>query len=249
MEPDRVEDNNMTPVPMSPFVRFINIFYAPREVFASLTRSKWAWIAPIVLTFLIGAGSYPFLKEIIAEERVRGMENSPLFERIPESQKEEIFEQTRESILNPPWWHWVLGVFGAFVPVLIAGAIMLLIGNMILGGEVKYWMMLNVYAFSALITIPESIVKVPLMISKETMDIRTSLAIVLPSDDTSFTYAFLNSIDVFAIWIVSLTVIGMSVFMQNISVKKIAVPICIFWLVWVVIKSAMSHFLGGAFGF
>ncbi len=252
MESGRIEENseNSTAVvQMSPYLRFINIFYSPKEVFASLTTSKWAWIAPVILTFLVGLASYPLIKTIMADERVRSMETSPLFESIPESQKEEIFESTREAIVNPPWYQWVFGTLAAFIPVLVAGGIMLLIGNLILGGETKFWKMLNVYAFSSLISIPESIIKVPLIYSKETLDIRTSLAIILPSDNTaSFTYAFLNNIDIFSIWMVSLMVIGMGVYLQKISVKKIAIWISTLWLIWVCINSTMEYFLGGGFG-
>jgi hypothetical protein len=249
MESGRIEESSTAAVEMSPYLRFINIFYSPKEVFASLATSKWAWIAPVILVFLIGLASYPFVKTIIADERVRGMENSPLFERIPEAQKEEIFESTRESIVNPPWYQWILGALAAFIPVFVAGGIMLLIGNLILGGETKFWKMLNVYAFSSLISIPENIIKVPLIYSKETLDIRTSLAIILPSDSTSsFTYAFLNNIDIFSIWMVSLLVIGMGVYLQKISVKKIAVWISILWLIWVFINSTMEYYIGGGFG-
>jgi hypothetical protein len=249
MESGRIEENSTAAVEMSPFLRFINIFYSPKEVFASLATSKWAWIAPTILIFLVGLASYPFIKTIMADERVRSMETSPLFERIPEAQKEEIFESTRESIENPPWYQWILGALAGFIPVFVAGGIMLLIGNLILGGETRFWKMLNVFAFSSLISIPESIIKVPLIYSKETLDIRTSLAIILPSDSTaSFTHAFLNNIDIFSIWMVSLVVIGMGVYLQKISVKKIAVWISIFWLIWVFINSTIEYFFGGGFG-
>jgi len=249
MESGRIAESSVEAVSMSPFLRFINIFYSPKEVFASLTRSRWAWITPVIVLFVIGLATYPLMKTIIADERVRAMENSPLFQRLPESQKEEIFESTRESIINPPPYQYALGILGTFIPLLVGGGIMLLIGNIILGGETKLWAMLNVYAFASLISIPESIVKVPLILSKKSMDIRTSLAIILPGDDTaSFTYAFLNNIDIFSIWMITLVVIGMGVFLQNVSAKKIAVWVSIFWLIWVLINSTMEHFLGGGFG-
>jgi hypothetical protein len=250
MAPESLENNGIPAVTMSPLLRFVNVFISPRETFASLSRSKWAWIAPVIVTFLIGLAAYPFMKTIVADERIRNMEKSPLFERLPESQKEEIFESTRESILNPPWYNWALGIAGAFVAVLLAGALMLLVANPILGGETKLWMMMNVYAFSALIAIPEAIVKVPFVVTKQTLDIRTSLAIILPADDTSsFTYALLNNIDIFSIWMVALIVVGMSVLLPKASTNRIAVPIAFLWLIWVVINSAMEHFIGGGFGF
>ncbi|MCK4655805.1 MAG: hypothetical protein KAT85_02200, partial [candidate division Zixibacteria bacterium] len=65
---------------------------------------------------------------------------------------------------------------------------------------------------------------------------------------SSFTYAFLNNIDIFSIWMVSLVVIGMGVYLQKISVKKIAVWISILWLIWVFINSTMEYYIGGGFG-
>ncbi len=249
METREVSANGVDNVGMNPFVRFANIFYAPSEVFASLTRSKWAWIAPIIVVFVIGSAAYPLIKTIVAEERMAGMADSFLFQNLPENQKEETMERMRESILHPPWWHWLIGIVTSFIPLLIAAGIMLLVANTILGGEAKYWMMMNVYAFSSLVAIPETIVKVPLIVSKQTLDIPTSLAILLPSDASgSFTYAFLNGIDIFSIWMTVLVVIGMGVALHRVSIGKIAFPISVLWLIWIALKSVIENAFGGGFG-
>ena len=243
------EVSGLAYTPMNPFLRFINIYYSPKEVFTSLTRSKWVWIIPVVVVFLVGLACYPYMKSVMAEEIAQKMENSSLLEAMPEAERQEIVDSTRDSILNPPAWRLAIGVLGPIIGALAVGAILLLIGNIILGGRAKYAGMLNVYSFASLISIPETIIKTYLIHAKQTMDIRTSLAIILPSDDTiSFVYAFFNKIDIFTIWLLSLIVIGMAVFLPKVSTKKIAVWVCAFWLLWVVIASAVSAFTGGAVG-
>lgn len=249
MVPSEEEINGLPYLDMSPAARFMNIFVSPKETFMSLTRSKWAWIIPILIVFAVSTASYMFLKPIVVEEQLRRMENAPWFGSMSESQREEILSNTRESMENPPIWQWAIGPVAAGAITLIIAAILLLIGNIILGGDAKFVGMIHVYAFASLISVPETIIKGILVHMKQSMDVHTSLALLIPSGDTSsFLFNFLDKIDIFAIWLLAVVTIGMGVFLPKVLPKKIGIWVTSFWLVWVMLSALASKFTGGMFG-
>jgi hypothetical protein len=234
---------------MSPFLRFFSIYYAPKETFLSLTRSKWAWVVAILVSTIVITACFPFIRDIVAKDQVRKLENSSLLESLPEERRQEIIDQNREAILHPPVWQYAIGFAAPFVAALAVAAVLLMIGNVFLGGETKFSQMLTVYGFAGLIGIPEMIVKTFLISLKGSTDVATSLAIVLGSTDTSsMLYTLLNKFDIFTAWMLSVLIIGMSVFLPNVSGKKIAFWVLLFWFIWALIISLVSSFTGGAFG-
>lgn len=250
MEPTANEASELQYTEMSPFLRFFSLFYAPRETFMSLTRSKWAWVFPILITVLVATACFPFMRDILAKDQVYRLENSRLLESLPTQQRQEIIDNSRESILHPPIWQYAIGFVFPYLAALIVAAILLMIGNIFLGGNAKYFHMLTVYSFSALIGVPETIIKTLLISAKGTTDVATSLAVLLGSSDTtSFMYTLLNKFDIFTAWMISVLIIGMTVFLPRVSTRKIAIWIILFWLIWAVIISLGSSFTGGAFGF
>jgi hypothetical protein len=249
MEPTAEEVNLLPYHEMSPFLRFFSIFYAPKETFLSLTRSKWAWVIAVLVTTIVVTACFPFIRDIVAKDQVRKLENSSLLESLPKEQRQKIIDNNREAILNPPAWQYAIGFVAPFAVAAIVAAVLLMIGNVFLGGDTKYSHMLTVYGFAGLIGIPEMIVKSILISMKGSTEIATSLAIVLGSSNTgSFAYSFLNMFDVFTAWMLSVLIIGMTVFLPNVSSKKIVFWVLLFWLIWALIKSIVSSFTGGAFG-
>jgi len=249
MEPNAEEVNALPYQEMSPFLRFISIFYAPKETFMSLTRSKWAWVVAVLVTTIVVTACFPFIKDIVAKDQVRKLENSTLLQSLPQEQREEAIERNQQAILNPPIWQYAIGLVAPFAAALVVAAVLLMIGNVFLGGDAKYSQMLTVYGFAGLIGIPEMIVKTILISMKGSTDIATSLAIVLGSSDTSsMLYTLLNKFDVFTAWMLAVLIIGMDVFLPNVSVKKVAFWVLLFWFIWALIVALVSSFTGGAFG-
>lgn len=243
------EANGLAYVEMNPFMRFVNLFISPKETFQSLTRSRWAWIAPLLLSMLVGIAAYMVMKPYVVEEQLRRIEQMSFFQSMTAEQQEATMERVRDSMENPPAWQYAIMPIAAFIAVLIITGVLLLVGNIILGGQTKFINMLHVYSFSGLIAIPAWIVKTFLVMSKQNADVRTSLAVLVPSADTSsWAYAILNMADIFSIWTLTVIVIGMGVFIPNISPKKAAIWLVVFWLAWVVISTLLTKLTGVAFG-
>jgi hypothetical protein len=118
-----------------------------------------------------------------------------------------------------------------------------------MGGDSSYRSILSVYSYSALVTIPALIVKLPLIMMKETVNVQTSLALLLsPDAKDSFLYKVFSSFDIFTVWQVILVSMGLGVMYRH-STKKALTAVVILWMIWILLKSGLSTIFGGAFGF
>jgi hypothetical protein len=125
--------------------------------------------------------------------------------------------------------------------------IALLVGNTFMGGSAKYGQLLNITAWAFMINILETIVKIPLMLNKWTLEVYTGLGVLGIGEKGSFINSLLAGMDVFAIWRIILIAIGMGI-IYNKKTQPYAVGMLIAWFVLKIIGAGLSSFLGGFAG-
>jgi hypothetical protein len=224
--------------------KVLNIFFEPKKVFESL-KIKPTWLVPFIIVALLGMGSFYFTFPYIMDQQVeRIMEN----ERIPEQQKERIVEDLKEKA-HPPLWQMAIAPAGSLVVLVVVAAVLFFVFNVLLGGDSTFRRIFSVYCYSSLIAIPAVIVKFPLIMTKRTLDIQTSLAVLLsPDSKGTFVHSVLSSFDIFTIWQVILVSLGLGV-MYKYSTQKALTTVVIIWIIWIFAKSGLSSIFGGVFGF
>lgn len=224
--------------------KVLNIFFEPKRVFESL-KIKPTWLVPFIIVALLGMGFFYFTFPFLMNQQVeRIMEN----ERIPEQQKESIVEQIKEKV-HPPLWQMAIAPAGTLVALVVVTAVLFLLFNVLLGGDSTFRRVFSVYCYSNLIAIPAMIVKFPLIMTKRTLDIQTSLAVLLsPDSKGTFVHSVLSSFDIFTIWQVILVSLGLGV-MYKYSTQKVLTAVVILWIIWIFAKSGLSSIFGGVFGF
>lgn len=124
-------------------------------------------------------------------------------------------------------------------------AVILLIYNQITLGEGKFKQFFAVAVFSSVPTVIHQIIASGLikgMGMKAAMQVNTSLALFLGSDNQTFLYRFFAYFDLFTVWGLVLLALGGSIVMNK-SVKGIGLYILV---LWVVLAVGMA-FLGGLF--
>ncbi len=124
---------------------------------------------------------------------------------------------------------------------LMAGVIMLM-GTVVLGGSAKFMQLVALVCYAGMISVLGIIVKTPLMVMKQTMDIRTSLAVLLPGSDTTSTiYAILNGFtDIFFVWQVIVLILGVAAiynFARGKAATAVLVPVGVGMLITVALKA------------
>lgn len=229
--------------PMGGASKIMNTFFEPRKVFESL-KIKPTWLVPFIIAALLGIGFFYYTYPFIMAQQVEKIQEN---ERIPEEQKERIIERMTERD-HPPIWQLSFAPIGTLLSFVVVAAALFFVFNVLLGGDSNYRRVLSVYSYSSLIAIPAMIVKFPLIMMKENLNVQTSLALLLsPNTEDSFLYRVFSSFDIFTIWQVILVSMGLGVIYKY-ATKKAFTAVFILWVIWILLKSGLSSVFGGAFG-
>ncbi len=188
---------------MSVVGRILRVFYAPSETFEAVAEQRSAadWLLPtIVVALAIFFSTYLTSPIYVAEamEQIRGQTSA----------EQPNVEGTGDAIR-------ISGLIAApimtFVMLFIGAAIYLLVGKL-LGGLLGYGHCLAIVAYTSLISILQHLVKTPLALANETMDVQIGLGMFLSEEaQKSFGGALLNSIDPFVVWMIVIAGLGLSI--------------------------------------
>lgn len=214
-----------------------SIFVDPRKTFASIGRNH-EWIILLVLASLIAIGGYLPVKEYVRQGQLDMMEEYlDARPQIPEEQRAEIMQSVSDRFDNPMNLLWV--PVGHAVRLFVVAGIMLFLANIIFGGSTGYLQMLNASAWVLMITLPATIVTVPLIVAKGSMDVSIGLGVLAGADMGDFLKTFLKSFDLFTLWQVWLSGVAIAVLAPT-SAGKGFWGIFIAWLIWVMAQSGLA---------
>ena len=234
---------------MSVLSNIINIYIAPSKVFEAVKdfNIKKA-LVPLLILAVLGVLSFWVIQDLATEvgydTALERIENSS---RIPDDQKEEIIAKMEERMDGPQITGWVASAFGGPVTVFFMALIALLVGNTFMGGSAKYGQLLNITAWAFMVNILETIIKIPLMLSKWSLEVFTGLGVLGIGEKGTFINSLLAGIDIFAIWRIVLIAIGMGI-VYNKKTRPYAVGMLIAWFVLKLIGAGASSFFGGIAG-
>jgi hypothetical protein len=228
---------------MNGFQRIQGVLFDPSKAFGYLAQ-KPTWILPVVVLVIIVLISSAIRAPFEMQETIKRIEENP---RLSAEQREEIIERIQEQTQKPisKVLRYVIPPVIIFIYVLLLGAIWYFGGNVLLGGDASYKKVLSMFSYSTMVAIPETIVKVPLMVVKKTMRVHTSLAVLMPAGgEESVLFKILAKFDIFVIWQLALVSLGLSI-IYNFTVKKAAGLVILFWIVWIIVSVGLSTLLGG----
>lgn len=192
------------------------------------------WVIPLVvvlaISFVAAVTTYEyqvaFQKEQIGEL---------IRDRNPDADLDSMFEASpRKQMMS--------GVLAA-----VAGGVIILVFAAVLkgaasvaGGSVGFRRMFAFSAYAGFIGALGSLIKIPLVLMKESIDVRTSLAAFTPSlgiRDPMF--VFLSSFDIFSIWQVVAFCFGFGV-LAGFSIKKSSAIVVGLWIVLILVRIGLS---------
>ena len=225
---------------------FINIFTDPIVSFQELKKTNdWKTsFMPLIVLMVLGAISLLLLKELYydvqLEQSVKWIENSS---QIPDDQKEDALKSVYESLENPRPFSilimWLTNVFAGPLRIIMTTLIVLMIVKFFFGESTRYSNLLPYVSFSYLITILETVIKIPLMINKWSIDVYTGLGLLDISEKGTFINNLFAAVDLFSVWRIILIGIGLSVYYKK-SAKPFIIAIFIYWLCQISIFAALG---------
>lgn len=234
---------------MSILSNIINIYLAPSKVFETVKDFdfKKAMI-PLLILAIVGVLSFWAIQDLVNEygyeKAVTYIEN---LDRLTDEQKVEQIEKIDEKMSGPQIGGYISSMLGIPIRVLLMTLVGLLIGNTFMGGSAKYGQLLNVTAWAYMIAILEAIVKIPLMLSKWSLEVYTGLGVLgIGAKGTFINYLFAG-IDIFSIWRIVIVAIGMGI-VYNKKTKPYIIAMLMAWFVLRLISAGFSSFFGGLTG-
>ena len=227
--------------PMSLVQRLLGIFTRPAAVFAFLNeqpRMLGALLAVGALSGIMG-----FLLTDVQLYGIRlGMEEGGGME------PEKIETAVRIISYGIPFGWMLLSI----LPVFLVAGVLLLIGNVILGGMTTYRKMVSMMAHLGIITIPQLLVKFLLTrmqgdmeAAQRTLESGTSLAALV--GEKGPVYYALSQLDLFNLWQLGLAVIGMAI-LAKVPTQRAAAGLIGAWVLFSIVLVVIQTLTGAAQG-
>jgi hypothetical protein len=234
---------------MSILSNIINIYLAPSKVFEAVKDFNFKKaLVPLLILAVVGIIAYLPVQDLVAEleydQTVNFMEKT---DRLSEEAKTEMLQKADEKLEGSHINQYISWFIGYPIKVLFMALVALLIGNTIMGGDAKYGQLLNITAWSYMISILENIIKIPLMLSKWSLEVYTGLGVLGIGENGSFINKFIAGFDLFALWRIVLIAIGMGIIYSK-RTKPYLIALLIFWVLLIAISAGIQSFFLGLAG-
>jgi len=140
-------------------------------------------------------------------------------------------------------------VVGTPIVLLVVGLVLHLVCAVVMGGQANFARTFSLVAFAWMVSLPESIVKVPISLASKNPEVQTSLALLLSKETSAsfpyrFIYSFLNHVDIFALWRVLLVGVGVSLMFKFPRRKSYYVVVGL-WLAFALLASLLGAVMPG----
>jgi len=255
-----MENDNISPTPVDivpgkkPGIieKIFKVFYQPSAVFGHLT-GKIEWLVPIIIIALFGSTLGHLIRPIfVADQEKAIMERMEQYrDQIPTERYNQMMADMEERFAEAKsnkylWYTPLVAVVFPLVLFLIIAVICMVIGNFAFGGKCGFWIVMNVVAFAALIGLLGDTVRELLMLSKGTSNVFTGLGILTPINDGSFVHYLFKQVDLFSIWRIIVTSIGLGI-IYKMKPQKFAYVLFSIWIVFIVLVALGNStiFMGG----
>lgn len=233
-------DVNSGPKQIGLVGRIVGVFTSPGNTFQAI-QAKPSWIVPAIILLVLTVVFVFVAKPVIISESIEQQQVQLEKRGLDEAQIEEALQKSAGIVK-------IMIFVGAVVVTLIGyflwAAVLLFISNVILGGSARYAQMMAVNIYRNFILMVGGLIKLPIMLSKETMNVHFSLATFLPDEQkTTFLYKILMQIELFNIWAIAVTCIGVGV-MSKAGTKKTWPWIVLVFAVWWVAQAGLGSMFG-----
>ena len=231
---------------MNVLARIGNVFFSPSKTFSSIKEEGCKWTDYIIPILLLLAMSITFLA--LASDAIQSIQVEAIqkMEQYSDAQKEQIINQMNSPIATT--FKYVGGVLQVMIGLLISALVMWIVGNFIGGGEQKFGTLFVTALYVQMLTIPESIIKLFLVLQKETMMVHIGFGSLLNNpDNSSFLVQMINQLEFFSIWRIILWVIAFKV-LYKYTTKKSSILVVTVMILGMLLMAGLGVMQAGRMG-
>jgi hypothetical protein len=216
--------------------RIIGVFTSPKKTFESISR-KPSWVLPLIILVILSGVMTFIMQPVIITESLNKQAEKMEERGMDQDQIDAIAERT-EGMMKITMIPSAIIVTAASLA--IGALIWLFVGNVILGGSGKFTQLFSVNIYRSFIPLLGLLIKLPLILSKETLNVHFSLATFMSDElrDT-FLYKILASVEVFNIWAIAVLCIGIAV-VYKFKTNKVWPIVVIVYAIYFLGSAALS---------
>jgi hypothetical protein len=218
------------------FARISGIFFEPKKVFTFL-NSKPSWLFAFLLVVLIGAvvAEITLPQSLLLQKEI--VSQSPRLSSAPTGTLEKMTQITTAKRVVT----FVSEIIRVFLfSLVLLTAVIYFLCNIILGGDSSFKKVLSVVTYTSLVPTLGAILKTPLILVKNSLDVQIGLALLMPAGDFSkIRYMILSTLDIFSIWQIILIAIGITV-LYKFSMTKAFITTFVSWALLVFLGIGLS---------
>src|SRR5881396_2967954 len=188
----------------------VGVFANPRKTFEAMA-AKPSFLIPLILVVLAQAVF------AIAIFRSGVVKSDTLAKLEAQGKAPEVVEATEKFFDSPaaPIVGAVSGVVVTAFVLLFNSALLIFVGNLMLGGRLRFQHYLRVTAYGAVISLVDLAVRAGLALGKGTLDVRLGLGNLF-GDDPGFLGRFLDTLtNPLMLWPTAVSAVGVSVFAKK----------------------------------
>jgi len=216
--------------------KIIGVFISPRKSFESVDR-KPNWVAPVVILLLFSLVASFAIMDVAVSERMEEQREKMIERGMSPTDADAALEK---GMAIGKIAGYVFAPVGTVVTLLIVAGVLLFAGNVLLGGESTFKKAFAMYSYASLIGVLGFLLKIPLILQKQTMNVHFSLATFLPADQSKrFVYLLLSKVEIFSLWQLAVVCIGMGV-IYHFHTKKAATVVVPLWAVYAIGSAAIG---------
>lgn len=236
MNSDSMVEQRQVGQKLSAFQRVTGVFTSPGKTFVSMAQNP-SWIVPVVIIAVVNLIFIFTVRDILTEETLIQQEEK-MIERGMESEQIDQALAATEKFLK--YGAPAMGVVFPLVLLLVIAGVFLFVGNVILGGSATFKDVFSVTAHSWLVLSLSALVVLPIILSKETMQVTFSLAALMSEESReTFLYQLLAKIDLFWVWWLSVQSIGLAT-IYKMKTQKMATVVVILYSIYAIVASAIT---------
>jgi len=194
----------------------VGVFLDPRRTFESIDR-KPDYLVPLLLVIVVGTLftiiTWPIIESTLMQAQIEQLEEQGMTQ-----------EQIDQAMSVGKMFGFIGPAISIILGSLVVSLILLFAGNVMMGGSSKFKKVFSVYCYSGVISILAYVIKLPLALNKNSLEVYISPAALFPaSAQDTILFKVAAVFDVFVIWQLIVVTVGMSVIFKTSFQKAITV--------------------------
>lgn len=242
-EPANEQAEASQPERLNIFQRAAGVFASPQQTFADIARRP-DWITPLIFVVLATVILTQLSVPAILSDYATSDQLEKMIQRrnLTEEQTDRAMEMARTQMKN---FSAVSAGVGVILISLVTAAVLLFMGNIVLGGAAGFKQVFAVYCWGGLVAILGYLLRIPLVLQQVTTKVYFGPAVLFPADaENTPLFKVAIALDVFILWRMALVAVGFAA-IYRFSLGKSFATVGGLYVLLIAISVIFSGIFGG----